>query len=61
MDILYPLDHLIGKHQDGFERKLASTLAEELFQASTQMVHDQTISFFMLPEPMNFWDANSIR
>ncbi len=43
MDVLQTTDKLVGKHQDCFERELATTEVEEVFQARTEQIKHHSI------------------
>ena len=40
---LDPLDHLVGQHQDGFEREFSPAVVEELLKVRTQGLGDHDV------------------
>ena len=42
VDVLDPLDELVGKHEDSVEGELAVAVVEEVLEAGPEQVHDQS-------------------
>lgn len=60
MNILYPLDELICKHESCLERKFTAAPPEQLFQTATKLVHDEAVSLLMLAKPVDLRDSDTI-
>jgi len=50
--------HLIGQHEDGFKRKLALAVVEQILQTGSEQIdhHDVVVSFHT--KPMYIWDTH---
>ena len=48
MDVFDTADHLIGQHQNGFDRETAGTEVEEVFERRAEEIHHEDVVFFLL-------------
>ena len=59
MDKLYSLQHLDGKHQDGFVRKLLTTVFVEIFERGSKQIHYENIVITNCSVVIHVWYSDS--
>ena len=55
MDKLYALQHLDGKHENSFVRKLLTTVFVEIFERGSKQVHYENIIVTDCPVVIHVW------
>ena len=58
VDELDSLQHLIGEHQHGFERKLPLAVVEEVLETGSQQIDNHHVVVTFDAKPMHVWNTN---
>lgn len=60
MKELYPFQHLIAYHQSTLQRHNLIPINEDIFNTSSQQLHQHDVEFALCCDSMNFWYASNV-